>query len=72
MRPAVKTLCRIRIHLDNLLHNLDFLRASGKPLMPVIKADAYGHGLLAVAAALSSQGVDHFAVGAAAEPTSRE
>ncbi len=63
----MKTLCRIRIHLDNLLHNLDFLRASGKPLMPVIKADAYGHGLLAVAAALSSQGVDHFAVGAAAE-----
>ncbi len=35
--------------------------------MPVVKADAYGHGLLAVAATLSSQGVDHFCVGAVAE-----
>lgn len=63
----MKSLCRIRIRLDNLLHNLEFLRASGKPLMPVVKADAYGHGLLAVAAALSSQAVDHFCVGAVAE-----
>lgn len=66
-RFTVKTLCRIRIRLDNLLHNLEFLRATGKPLMPVVKADAYGHGLLAVAATLAAQGVDHFAVGAVAE-----
>lgn len=63
----MNSLCRTRIRLDNLLHNLDLLLSSGKPLMPVIKADAYGHGLLAVAATLASQDIDHFAVGAVSE-----
>lgn len=36
-------------------------------LMPVIKADAYGHGLLPVAQALATAGAKRFAVGIAAE-----
>lgn len=36
-------------------------------IMPVIKADAYGHGLLPVARTLASQGAMRFAVGTARE-----
>lgn len=61
------SLCRVRINFDHLRHNLALLRASGKPLMPVVKADAYGHGLTEVSAALAVEGVDHLAVGAVAE-----
>lgn len=61
------SLCRVRINLDHLRHNLILLRASGKPLMPVVKADAYGHGLTDVAVVLASEGVDHLAVGTVAE-----
>ena len=60
-------LCRVRIHLDHLRHNLALLRASGKPLMPVVKADAYGHGLTDVAGVLREEGIDHLAVGTVAE-----
>lgn len=59
--------CRVRLNLDHLRHNLALLRASGKPLMPVVKADAYGHGLREVAGALAAEGVDHLAVGSVAE-----
>lgn len=60
-------LCRVRLNFDHLRHNLALLRASGKPLMPVVKADAYGHGLAGVAAVLAAEGVDHMAVGTVAE-----
>ncbi|MFT6495734.1 alanine racemase [Cycloclasticus sp.] len=50
------------IDLSALTHNADVARraAPNSKLMAVIKADAYGHGMLAVAQALSS--VDGFAV----------
>lgn len=43
-----------RIDLDALRHNLDVARAAapGRKVMAVIKADAYGHGLVRVANAL--------------------
>lgn len=59
--------CRVRINHDHLRHNLALLRAPGKALMPVVKADAYGHGLTDVAATLAAEGVDHLAVGSVAE-----
>lgn len=61
------SLCRVRIHLDHLRHNVALLRASGKPLMPVVKADAYGHGLAEIAAVLRGEGIGHLAVGTVGE-----
>lgn len=60
-------LCRVGINLSHLRHNIDLLRASGKPLMPVVKADAYGHGLVEIAATLREEGIGHLAVGTVSE-----
>ncbi|HLF23544.1 MAG TPA: alanine racemase, partial [Burkholderiales bacterium] len=38
-------------------------RVGGKPVMAVIKANAYGHGLLGVARTLEAAGAKHFMVG---------
>ena len=53
----------ITIHLPALKHNAAVLRAqaTGKRYLAVIKADAYGHGLIPVAQTLASE-VDGFAV----------
>ena len=58
MRPAAYAV----LNLDALQNNLARVRACapGAKVMAVIKANAYGHGLLRVANAL--QGVDAFAV----------
>jgi alanine racemase len=52
------------VHLGHLRHNVHVLqqRADGAPLMGVVKADAYGHGLHRVAPVLHDAGVRHFAV----------
>ncbi len=54
---------RATIHLDALRHNLAVARACAPQsnLMAVLKANAYGHGLLPVAHTLA-EGVDAFAV----------
>lgn len=54
------------IDLDAIAHNF---RVLGSPdsLMPVIKADAYGHGLVEIARELDSAGAARFAVGLAQE-----
>ena len=46
----------ITVHLENLRHNLKTLLARHPSLMPVIKADAYGHGVVAVARVLAEEG----------------
>lgn len=53
-----------QIKLDNLKYNLSLVRqaARNSMIMSVVKADAYGHGAVAVARALSSAGTDWFAV----------
>lgn len=55
-----------RIDLAAIRRNF---RRMGSPaeLMPVIKSDAYGHGLLPVARALAGEGAQRFAVGTADE-----
>lgn len=53
---------RCHINLGALTRNFHRLGAPAR-LMPVIKSDAYGHGLLPVAAALDKAGALHFAVG---------
>lgn len=53
------------IRLDDVTHNVRELRGLLPPdcgLMAVVKADAYGHGSVAVAKHLSRIGVRHFAV----------
>ena len=53
-----------RIRLDALVGNLESLRALAAPaaVMGVVKADAYGHGMIPVARALADAGVDWLGV----------
>lgn len=54
---------RIRVDLDALSHNLRRIRAhAGVPVMGIVKANAYGHGLVPVALHLQAQGVDQLGV----------
>ncbi len=55
----------VEIDLGNLARNLSEIRrrVSDRPVMAVIKANAYGHGLVGIAKALERHDVRHFAVG---------
>lgn len=54
---------RVRVDLTRLRSNYTELRAkAGLPLMPVVKADAYGHGATKVALCLEDLGVQALAV----------
>jgi len=55
---------QITIDLGALRRNVARLReaAGSAELWAVVKADAYGHGAVAVAAALANEGADKFAV----------
>jgi alanine racemase len=54
---------RIRIDLDALTHNLRALRAhAGVPVMGIVKANAYGHGLVPVGLHLQAHGVESLGV----------
>ena len=52
------------IFLDNIIHNYDEVkkRVGHKILIPVVKANAYGHGAIEVTRKLVNHGVDIFAV----------
>ncbi len=55
---------RVRVHLGRILDNYLLLRQVGGPgTIPVIKADAYGHGLGAVARTMAQAGANTMAVG---------
>jgi len=54
---------RIRVDLPSIGHNLAQIRVrTGVPVMAIVKADAYGHGLVPVARYLAAQGVDQLGV----------
>ncbi len=54
---------RIHVDLDALTHNLQALHArAGAPVMGIVKANAYGHGLLPVALHLQAQGIAQLGV----------
>ncbi len=54
---------RIVVDLDAIAHNLAGIRArTGVPVMAVVKANAYGHGLVPVARHLEALGVDQLGV----------
>ena len=52
------------INLDHLVFNFKAIRRKVAPagVIPVVKADAYGHGSVAVSRRLAAEGVDLFAV----------
>lgn len=59
MRPTY-----VEVNLTRLAENLNAIRAKVSPakVMPVVKANAYGHGLVPVARFLEAQGADALAV----------
>ena len=71
--PAVRRRCgpldgpTVRVDLGAIEHNYRHLRGQGTSIVPVVKADAYGHGLVAVARRLERSGADHLAVGTLSE-----
>lgn len=51
------------INLNNIYHNILYAKKiSNKEIIPVVKADAYGHGAKTVVEFLIEKGIDYFAV----------
>ncbi len=69
MFDVVDSLNRVEISLSALKNNFYLLKeqAPGIPILAMVKADAYGHGMTACARALSSLGVEGFGVAEMAE-----
>jgi alanine racemase len=66
----VSSMVDLAIDLSALRHNYRQLRhlcAAGVKFMAVVKADAYGHGLLPAARALAGEGADYLGVGSLEE-----
>ncbi len=64
-QPPLPRTAWLEIDLAALLANLELLRAAagpGVPIRPVVKADAYGHGAVAVTRALVGAGIDGLCV----------
>ena len=55
--------CRVHINWENFRHNISVLMQKGHTLMPVIKADAYGHGVARAALELEKLGITWAAAG---------
>ena len=60
LSPAARTWAEI--DCNALLHNFNIARRTGKKVMCVIKADAYGHGAVRCGRFLERHGADAFAV----------
>ncbi|CAM2058816.1 Alanine racemase [Desulfovibrionales bacterium] len=58
---------KVAVRLDAIRYNYKILKAAGGNIMPVVKADAYGHGLVAVGQALAEAGATALAVGTVEE-----
>ena len=75
LRPRVRSAeaslrpTRAEVLLDAIGHNLQVVRraANGRKVLAVVKADAYGHGVVQVAQRLQAEGVDGFGVALAEE-----
>ncbi|WP_415718742.1 alanine racemase [Maridesulfovibrio sp.] len=57
----------VEVDLNAIRHNYRVLCEKGSKVYGVVKADAYGHGLIEVARALEEEGADTFAVGTVGE-----
>lgn len=65
--PIAYNEIRVCVHLERLVDNYRYLAGLAPGAVPVVKADAYGHGLERVAAALAAAGATALAVGTVAE-----
>ncbi|MYL82025.1 alanine racemase [Desulfovibrio aerotolerans] len=65
--PIEHNYLRTRVRVANIVSNYELLRQNGGQVVAVVKADAYGHGLIATATALAAAGCESFAIGSAAE-----
>ncbi len=54
---------KVITHLERLQHNIHTLQLRHPTIMPVIKANAYGHGLLPITKTLMTEDIQHIAVG---------
>ncbi len=54
----------LELNIDNLNHNIAQVRKKidGRPIMAVIKCNAYGHGIVEIATSMALQNIEHFAV----------
>ncbi|MDG1858229.1 MAG: alanine racemase [Emcibacteraceae bacterium] len=54
----------VELNIDNLNHNISEVRKKidGRPIMAVIKCNAYGHGIVEIASSMALEGINHFAV----------
>ena len=52
------------IHLENLIYNYHLLKdqLNDVPIMAVVKANAYGHGVIEISRTLRDEGVKFFGV----------
>lgn len=60
----------IELNMENLRNNIKFFRRiipDGCKLMPAVKANAYGHGVLPVVQVLWEEGISHFCVASVSE-----
>lgn len=63
LRGRYHALNRIEISVSSLLHNYDYLtKKCGKKIFPVLKSNAYGHGIVHVAKALNQIKAPFFCV----------
>lgn len=55
---------RVEVHLSRLRHNFHLIkeRVNGAKMMPILKANAYGHGLVRVAQLMQELGADYIGV----------
>ena len=58
---------RTLVRVSNIVKNYELLRQNGGQIIAVVKADAYGHGLVETASALACAGCQAFAIGSVAE-----
>ncbi len=63
----MESLCRVRLNWSHFRQNIKRIAREGKTLMPVVKADAYGHGAIRAARELSSLGIKWLATGTVQE-----
>ena len=70
LRPFQKGRAFIELDMKNLRHNVEVLQGrlpDGCQLMPAVKANAYGHGMIPIARELNACGVRAFCVASVAE-----
>ena len=64
LERQVSTLNRVEVISENILYNFDFFQKENEhaKIFPVLKSNAYGHGLKQVAQILESRGVEYYVV----------